>query len=173
MKTDKFGNVIGDDSIEYNTLDLSSYGIKTSVQKSYSTESVYVYYTLGTISAVVRFSNHHCNAVEFGKYIDGNNYTEDEILFKLGLKERVFIPLTEKRIETMQVAKKKLANYEEAELTIKELYALEVGSDISKYTGKIAKGSNYLICSTEVELVKVMKRNSFGDPITVGRFEYK
>lgn len=63
---------------------------------------------------------------------------------------RIFVPNTHLIIGKQSVAKKNLSNYEEAELTIQEMYALGEGADLSKYVGKIAKGSNYLIYSDKV-----------------------
>ena len=51
---------------------------------------------------------------------------------------------TKIHIPARQVGKAKLADYEIAELTLDEMYALGEGADISMYTNKVAKGSNWL-----------------------------
>lgn len=175
MATDKFGNAIGDVNVDYRIEDLSAYSteIRTQVQESYTTESVYVYYILGDKMAVVRFSSHYCNGVEFGKYIDGNAYSINEILYKLGLVKRVFIPNTYLSIWTQQVAKKKIASYEMADVTIQEMYAMGEGADLSAYKGKIAKDSNYLVLGDTVKREIDEGCNSFGDKVTRGRYEYQ
>lgn len=175
MATDRFGNTIGDVNVDYRIEDLSAYSteIRTKVQKSNSTESVYVYYILGDKMAVVRFSSHSCNGVEFGNYIDGNTYPIDEILYRLGLVKRVFIPNTYLSIYTQQVAKKKIASYEMADITIQEMYAMGEGADLSAYKGKIAKDSNYLILGDTITREVVEVRNSFGQKVTRGRYEYQ
>lgn len=53
-------------------------------------------------------------------------------------------------IPARQVGKAKLADYEIAELTLDEMYALGEGADISMYTNKVAKGSNWLILGTYI-----------------------
>lgn len=154
--TDRHGNFISKMNVDYDVIDFNKYGynfIESSVSKSVTTESVYVYYknTRNDKIATVRFSNHSSNSLEFGDVIDGNFNNYEEILFKLGLMRRIFVPNTHLLICKQCVAKKNLTNYEEAELTIQEMYALGEGADLSKYVGKIAKGSNYLICSDKIQ----------------------
>lgn len=150
---DKNDNIIGTGlcHADYNVIDFSEYkNIQTTVSKSDTSESVYVYYrnTDNNTVAIVRFSNHTCNGVEFGDYLDGAS--KDEVLYRLGMKQRKFIPDTRLFIGFEKVKKADLEKYEEAELTIKEMYALGKDADISACKGKLAKGSNYLIFSDKV-----------------------
>jgi len=154
---DRLGNPIGDGSynVDYDILDFSEYPqIYTDVSRSETTETVYVTYinndNLNRI--IVRFSNHTNNAIEFGDQLDGNFASRNEVLYYLGLKKRTFIPNTYLSIDNRHVSKKDIAKgiYEEAELTIKEMYDLGKDADLSNFVGKLAKGSNYLIIGNKV-----------------------
>ena len=177
-RTDRSGNEIGDGSYhsDHTVVDLKDYPkVRVGVSKSDNTESVYVTYNNeeNGKSITVRFSNHENNATKFGNQLDGNKATKDEILYHLGLKDREFIPHKKLSINQRQVAKKDLQNYEEADKTIKELYDLGAGADISKYKGKLAKGSNYLILGDEVVEEVQQRLNAFGTPVSVGKYIYK
>ena len=177
-RQDRSGNEIGDGSynVDYDVVDFSKYPqITTNVSLSESTETSYVTYTNrdNGKSITVRFSNHENNATKFGDQLNGNLATNDEILFKLGLKEREFIPATYLSISTRQVAQKKLQDFEEADKTIQEIYSLGKGADLSKYKGKLAKGSNLLIQSDKIEQVEKTRRNYFGDIVRLGDYVYK
>ena len=154
---DRLGNIVGDGRFhaDYNVFDFSTLGydfIKSSVSKSETSESVYVYYrnTQNDKVACVRFSWHTCNAVRFGDVLDFTD--KDEILYRLGLKTKKRIDEFKTRLAIgFQTVKKVDAHkYEEAELTIQEIYALGAGADISQYVGKLAKGSRYLILSKKI-----------------------
>lgn len=152
---DENGNQIGDGATHctYRIEDFGELPVRAIVSESYSTESVYVTYTnLDTLVTVkVRFSSHICNDVKFGAAIDGNSSdARNEILYRLGFIDRVFVPAFVNHINTQYVAKKKLNTYEEADKTIAELIALPAGTDISEYRGKLAKGSTMLITSDKV-----------------------
>lgn len=149
------GQMIGDGNSHclYHIEEFPGLPIKTNVQKSLSTESVYVtYLNMETLEiAKVRFSSHTCNDVEFGAVIDGyTSNARNEILYRLGFMTKEFVPYFMNHIHTQPVAKKKLHLYEEADKTIKELIGLPVGTDISEYRGKIAKGTNMMITSDKV-----------------------
>jgi len=180
MKTreDRNGNAILDGSwnINYSVIDFSDYSqISHRVSNSETTESVYVTYTNeeNGLSATVRFSLHENNAVKFGDQLDGNFVSEHEVLARLGLMKRVFIPNTYLSIDNRKVKFSDIALYEEAELTIKEMYAMGAGADLSQFTGKLAKGSNYLILGTKVTEVIDFKVNSFGLKVQIGRYIYE
>ncbi|MDR1847996.1 MAG: hypothetical protein LBR17_07790 [Bacteroidales bacterium] len=180
MATDRLGNEIGDGSyhIEPSIFDFSKEfpQIRTNINYSETTESTYVKYTNDENgkSITLRFSNHENNAVRFGDQLNGFLATADEVLFHLGLRTRKFIPKTYLSISTRQVSKKDLASgkYEFADKTIKELYAMGKGADISKYKGKIAKDSNNLILSDVVNEYEEQRRNAFGEPVTIGKYIY-
>lgn len=177
VKYDRAGNPIGEGSwhIEPEVFEFSEYPqIKSSVDYSQSTESTYVTYrnTENDKKITVRFSQHESNAVKFGDQLNGYFATKDEVLYHLGLKKREFIPKTFLSIPNMQVAKKKLGNYEEADKTIQEMYALGANADISMYNGKIAKGSNYLIMGDTVEEIIDTRQGSFGNPVELGKYVY-
>jgi hypothetical protein len=92
-----------------------------------------------------RFSNHENNAVKFGDQLNGRTASRDEILYRLGLKERIFIPETYKSVPTRTIKKKETKNFPKANITMKELYELPDGTDISKYAGMLAGESQNLI----------------------------
>ena len=176
MKTDRFGNLIGSNSetTTYRVEDFSSFPqISSSISKSATTESVYVRYYNGENgqSITVRFSDHANNATLLGEQLDWTA-TREEILFQLGLATRTFIPATRLFIDTRQVSKKTLNQYEEAELTIAEMYELGAGADLSAYTGKVAKGSNYLIQATEVKALEDTRIDTFGNRRVLGDYVY-
>jgi hypothetical protein len=100
--------------------------------------------------------------------------SDNEILHRLGILGRVFIPLKRKRILSRAVSKKDILKgiYEEADKTIKELYALPVGTDISMYKGKIAKGGNSLIQGDKVEEYIEQRTGYFGETVTLGDYIY-
>ena len=176
MKTDRIGNEIGTGNYHVDfTVENFGESVLASVSKSVSSESVYVTYTNldNDKTITVRFSNHENNAVRFGDQLNGATTTNNEILFHLGVKKRTFVPNTYKSICNQKVAKKRLAQYEESSLTISEMYDLEVGTDISAHTGKLAKGSNYLILGSVVELKEQQKMNCFGTVETIGKFIYE
>jgi len=178
-KTDRKGNQIGDGSchVDYTIIDFSEYPqVSSSVSLSETTESVYVAYENKengkTITA--RFSHHVNNAVAFGDQLNGFVASEDEILYRLGLKTRTFVPDTFLYIDKRKVAKKDIAAglYEFAELTIREMYDLGKGADLSAYTGKIAKDSNWLIEGNRVEEEIKTSINFMGQSVQLGRYIY-
>lgn len=158
MATERYdinGQMIGngDSHCLYHVEEFPGLPIKTNIQKSLSSESVYVTYLhLETLAlAKVRFSSHTCNDVEFGAVIDGHSSNvRNEILYKLGFIERRFVPAFASHITYQYVAKKKMHLYEVADKTIEELSSLPVGTDISEYRGKIAKDSSMVITSSKV-----------------------
>lgn len=178
-RTDRSGNPIGDGSYHHN-YDIRDFGnkypeIKHTVNLSQSTESVYVTYSSPKThkSVTLRFSDHENNAVKFGDQLNGILASDDEILYKLGYKKRTFIPKKRLFIGTQQIAKKKLKDYEEADKTIQELYALGAGADLSEYKGKRAKGSNYLIWGDKVDEYIETRRNFLGNEVQIGDYVYE
>ncbi|NDW19419.1 hypothetical protein D0T53_10935 [Dysgonomonas sp. 216] len=177
---DSKGNTIGDGSynVEPSIFDFNNEypQITTSISYSNTTESTYVTYKNkdNDKSITVRFSNHENNAVKFGDQLNGYLATSDEILFHLGLKQRQFIPKTYLSIWKRSVSKKDLAKgtYEFADKTIQEMYSMGENADLSKYKGKIAKDSNYLILGDKVELVEDKGSDDFGNATTIGSFVY-
>lgn len=156
-KTDKEGNPIGDGTkhAPYKVEEFKEYPqISHTVDKAYTTESVYVKYSNkeNGKSIVVRFSEHQNNGVKFGDQLDGYAASRDEILYRLGLRKKIFVPFKVFYVEHRAVKRSRLKEYEEAPLTLEELRKLPPGTDISKYTGKIAKDSNELILGDKVEI---------------------
>lgn len=170
-KTDRYGNdILTAGCQDYIVFDIE--GVTSVIDKSETTESVYVTYRANGKSVTVRFSNHMNNAVLFGDQLNGNTATVNEILFRLGMKQRIFKPDTFLFIIKRAVAKKDLANYEVAHLTIQEMYNLGKDADLSEFKGKVAKDSNYLIQGDKVEEAEKTSRNIFGDSVTLGRYIY-
>lgn len=154
---DKRDNIIGDGTChaDYNVYDFAADGydfIESSVIPSRTTESVYVYYRniRNNNVACVRFSWHTCNNSEFGDVLTWTD--TDEILYRLGLKRKKVVDDFETRlfIFFQDVKKVDADKYEEADLTIGEMYALGKGAPLTAYKGKLAKGSRHLILSDEV-----------------------
>lgn len=145
--------------------------ISVKVEFSLTTESVYVKYRNNATGdvATVRFSYHENNAVRLGVELNGwkancplAKRAENELKYRLGLTSKTIE--YGKKITSRMVAKRDVDNYEVADVTMSELYALPIGSNISQYTGKIAKNSRYLILGSEVEedkykIVKVTYTN--------------
>lgn len=175
---DKSGNYIGDGKhhVEYNVKDLTKKypQISQKVDKSETTESVYVTYVNNDNDKKVtlRFSNHENNAVKTGEQLNGYITSEDEILYKLDLKKRVFVPETRLIFPFSQVSKKKINQYKESPLTIREIYSLGENADISKYKGMIAKDSNYLIEGDTIKKVEMHTLNSKGEKVRIGSYKY-
>jgi ribosomal protein S18 acetylase RimI-like enzyme len=176
VRKDRMDNYIGDGTYHstYNVIDFQNPNISATVSKSQTTESVYVNYynSENQKSITVRFSNHINNAVKFGDQLD-EFASKDEIAYRLGLKQRVFVQKTSKYIETRQVSNKSISQFQEADITIQELYSLDFNTDISEYKGKLAKGSNYLILGDKVNEYKEVSRNAFGVPVPIGTYTYK
>ena len=177
-REDKSGNNIGDGSYhtEHSVYEFNDYPeITSSVDYSNTTESVYVTYRNKNNDkhVKVRFSDHENNATKLGDELNGRFASRDEILFRLGLKEREFVPNKRLRIHFTMVKKKDIEKYDEADLTIDEMYSLGAGADLSKYKGKLAKGSNYLILGDKVEEDIEATRNFLGQKVYVGKYVYK
>lgn len=158
--------------VDYNVCNID--GINVNVTFSNTSESVYVtYYNENNgKKVVVRFSNHECNAVRFGDYLNGNTASMLEIMYHLGLASRVFVPNKILFIHTRKVKKTEVNTYDVAELTISEMYALGAWADISAYRGKLAKGSNYLILGDTVEEVDDAGINALGQKVIRGKYVY-
>jgi len=172
MKTDRNGNQILDGKWHVDFTILQIEGVDVSVDKSLTTESVYVTYSRGDNKITCRFSIHENNAVKFGDQLNGNITSKEEIMFHLGMIKRIFIPSVKKSIGTKQIKKTQIQNYKESELTIGELYNLPAGTDISSHTGKIAKGSNYLITGTYVNEYEECRVDALGNSVKIGTFKY-
>lgn len=176
-KTDRYGNPIegGGWNVEPNIYSFSGYPqVSHTVSMSETSESVYVKYLNNENgeSITVRFSNHENNAVRFGDQLNGYWTYPNEILAHLGLKKRVFVSDTFLYIRNIQVKKITLPNYEIADKTIREMYALGKDADLSEYIGKIAKDGNYLILGKKVEEVEKTKLNCFGNSVAIGSYNY-
>ena len=178
IKLDRSGNYIGDGKyhVNYKVFDFPEYPfISNSVEKSDTTESVYVTYrnNQNDKKITVRFSLHENNAVKFGDQLNGVLATKDEVLYNLGFKNRKFIPLKRLMIESRQVKKSQIPQYEQAELTIKEMYDLGANADISQYKGKLAQNSNLLILGDKVTEFEETGLNAFGQKVFVGDYIYE
>lgn len=177
-KTDRNDNPIGngDYHVSYVIFDFPEYDfINTSVTFSNTSESVYVRYTNmnNGKSITVRFSTHISNAIEFGDQLNGATATKEEVLYHLGLMKRTFIPESYLSINKRNVGKSEMKNYKEAELTIKEMYALGENADLSRFVGKLAKGSNYLILGSKVEKVYKSGLDRLGRTAYFGKYIYE
>ena len=175
MRTDRLGNYIPDfGNCDYWILNFPGTDIQSEVNFSEKTESVYVRYSSSKTHRCVtcRFSWHVNNAVLFGDQLDGRFASEDEILYRLGYKKREFLPDTRLWIASQKVAKKRLHLYEEAPLSIQEMYALGEDADLSEYKGKLARGGNYLILGDKVEKVKETGRDWLGREVVYGTYIY-
>lgn len=178
-KADRSGNYIGDGSwhVEHGVEPFEEYPqITSSVSESPTTESVYVtYYNTDNGKRVtVRFSNHENNATKYGDQLDGYA-SRDEILYRLGLRKREFVPKKRAWIPTRQVSKKDLAaqKYPESDYTIQELYKkVEQGESIADEIGKVSKGSNYLI-QGDGSIEEETRINEFGEKVRIGYYVYK
>ena len=178
MKKDRNDNLIGDGSwhVKHHILDLGEYPqVHYKVQKSNTSESVYVKYFNAENGKQItaRFSLHENNAVRFGEQLNGYTAERDEVLYYLGLKEREFIPNTFLAIAKRMVKKIEMKNYKESELTIQEIYALGAGADISEHTGKLAKGSNWLIEGDKITEMEESRINDLGQEVIIGKYIYK
>lgn len=177
-KQDRKGNEIGDGSFhsDYEVFEFTDYpSVSAKVDKSETTESVYVKYTnsLNNETITVRFSNHENNAMKFGDQLNGFLATRNEVLARLDLIDRVFIPDTYLSISNTQVKRSETHLYEESDLTIQEMYELGENADLSAHVGKRAKGSNRVIKGDKVQLLISTRQNAFGQSVQVGTYEYK
>jgi len=173
--TDREGNFIGTGAVsaKYDIIDMSDYPqVEIKVDKSLTTESVYVKYCLGLEKVVCRFAHHNNNAVKFGDQLNGYIAEKDEILALLGLKNRTFVPNKYFTFGKKQVKKSECANYEETNLTIQEIYALGKDADITAHVGKLAKGSNWLILTDTIREVEETRTNQFGVEVLIGKYIY-
>lgn len=160
---DKHDNPIGDGSFHcsYNVIDLSSYGIRSVLDFSETTESVYVSYINDNNGKRItaRFSNHINNAVKFGSQINGFIASENEILFHLGLKKRIFKPALILQIGRDMVKAKKIHEYKSCGLNLSQLLKLGAGADLSMYKGMLIEGTNEIITSNRINSYEA----SYGD----------
>ncbi len=158
-KEDENGNAIGDgtEHMPYDIENFGGYGIRHIVEEAATSESVYVTYidTQSGKSAKVRFSGHISNDVKEGLVIDGRGLNvRDEILYRLGHKSKEWCPFIVAYVCKEAVGKKRIANFEVGPMTLDEILALPVGTDINECKGKIAKGSNWLIKNDKVIAVE-------------------
>jgi hypothetical protein len=177
-RQDKKENNIGDGKchVEPIIFDFSEFSfIDYKVAESNTTESVYVTYTNSQNgkSVTVRFSWHVSNAVEFGDQLNGNIATKEEVLYYLGLAKRTFVAETYLFIQKRSIKKSEVKNFEEAELTISEMYELGEGADLSAFVGKLAKGSNYLIEGNKVERKAQTTIDKLGRVVSCGKYIYE
>ena len=153
-RTDKHDNPIGDGAFHctYDVIDLASYGIRSVVSFSDTTESVYVSYINDNNGKRItaRFSHHINNAVKFGDQLNGFLATENEILFHLGLMKRTFKPDIILQLGRNTVKAKKIHEYKSCGLTLSELFQLGAGADVSMYTGMLIEGTNEVITSSKI-----------------------
>jgi len=172
--TDRSGNPImrGAWNCDYSIEKIE--GVTVSISESETTESVYVTYENNENGkkVKVRFSLHENNATKFGDQLDGNIATRNEILYRLGMINRTFVQASRKMIHTRMVAKRDMKNFEFAPITISEMYQMPVGSDLSEFTGKIAKDSNYVILGSKVEEMMETGVDCFGNAVKKGNYIY-
>lgn len=177
VKTDRSGNFIGDGKFhaEFDVFEFSDFPqVKSKVEKSSTTESVYVHYfnTENEKRVTVRYSNHENNATKFGDQLNGHTTNRQEVLYKLGILSRKFIPNLIPSIPTQQVKKTKLKDFVQSDKTIQELYEMVRNKkSIAKYVGKLTKGQNYLVTGEGV-IIEDKDKDVFGNVIVKGKFEY-
>jgi hypothetical protein len=152
--TDKHDNPIGDGAFHctYDVIDLTSYGVRSAISFSDTTESVYVSYINDNNGKRItaRFSHHINNAVKFGDQLNGFIATENEILFHLGLMKRTFKPDVILQLGRNDVKAKKIHEYKSCGLTLSELFDLGAGADLSMYVGMLIEGTNQVITSSKI-----------------------
>lgn len=144
FRTDRDGNPIGDGDwhMNYFVREFPEYPqISSRVDKSVTTESVYVTYTNADNgrSVKVRFSGHRSNAERFGDVLTGGA-PRGEILYRLGLATKEWQPFGYVPIGTISNKQIAEGNYEVADKTRAELERLPKGTDISEYKGKLVPG---------------------------------
>lgn len=144
FRTDRDGNPIGDGDwhMNYFVSEFPEYPqISSRVDKSVTTESVYVTYTNADNgrSVKVRFSGHRSNAERFGDVLTGGA-PRGEILYRLGLATKEWQPFGYVPIGTISNKQIAEGNYEVADKTRAELERLPKGTDISEYKGKLVPG---------------------------------
>lgn len=144
FRTDRDGNPIGDGDwhMNYFVREFPEYPqISSRVDKSVTTESVYVTYTNADNgrSVKVRFSGHRSNAERFGDVLTGSA-PRGEILYRLGLATKEWQPFGYVPIGTISNKQIAEGNYEVADKTRAELERLPKGTDISEYKGKLVPG---------------------------------
>lgn len=176
--TDRNDNLIGSGNyhVEHTVYDFPEFpSIQSTVTESNTSETVYIRYANreNGRNVTVRFSWHINNAVEFGDQLDGNTTSRDEVLYRLGLMRRTFIPNSFLFIGKRMVKKSAMKNYEEADLTIGEMYELGEDADLSRFVGKLAKGSNYLITSSKVDKVLESRTDRLGNTVYCGKYIYE
>lgn len=163
--------------VSYHVEEIENVTVK--IVESLSSESVYVNYynEENGKKCVCRFSTHSSNAVASGDTLNGNIATRDEIMFFLGLKKRTFIPATVEKlvIESDFINKSDRQSYERCPLTIKEMYAMGEGADLSEYVGKATSDGKWLIKGNTVKKVieEKTRTNKFGETIKIGEFIYE
>jgi len=176
-RTDRSGNPILDGTwnIEPTIFNFPEFPqVSNSISNSATTETTYVTYSNieNGKSITVRFSLHENNATKFGDQLDGNFATKDEVLFALGLVGRIFVPETFLFISKQMVKKADMANYQEAELTINEMYDLGENADLTNFVGKLAKGSNWLIQGNTITKMENISLDILGRTIRRGSYIY-
>ncbi len=163
------GTIIGDGEFHcnYEIFDFEGFPITSQVQEAYTTESVYVSYRRTDIlsdSVQVRYSDHICNGIKFGVYVDGRHpEAKKEVLSRLGLLRKVAVPVMSKYVAHRNVTKKTLKQYQTTPVTIAKLEELPEGTDISEYTGKVCEGTNILIVGNTVAVRQIGTRTVYQD----------
>lgn len=156
---DREGYLIGngDYHVDYYIEDMANYPVDIQVQKSSSTESVYVHYRnredfeqalrddfeTDIRVATVRFSHHTCNGLRFGHYLPGDSSNNRiEILYRLGFAVRNVEEVYSPYIHIAPIAKKKAAQMELCPFTLAELRSRGTGADLSDVKGTVISQSN-------------------------------
>lgn len=183
-RVDENGTAIGYGDIHANYVveNMEGLPVRVKVTESSNTESVYVkYYRTDGKSlpilddnyagcVTVRFSQHMCNGVKFGNYILGDlrNGNRNEVLYRLGFISKERVEVKAPFVFTRNIKKSAAAECEVCPLTMGDLTALPVGTDISKYNGMPLPGTeNIIIASDKVGERVIGYQNIYGTEINL------
>ncbi len=147
--------------IFYDEVDMRAYGIKCEIEEHFSYIQVHYF----VANDPDRRTSYEYTRTSGPNYQGHFSLIPEHILWKLGFMKREFIQDTYLGIGNRQLSNADLDKYEEAELTIQEMYELGDGADLSKFVGKRAKGGRYLITGNRVNRFKHPDKNK-------GHWEY-
>ena len=137
-------NAIGNGTwhVPYEIFDFGTLPISARVEEAITSETVYVTYTRDDTREYVkvRFSDHTCNGVRFGDFIDGRWHDARElVLVKLGFMRIVKTPRFAKHIAFNAASLKKIKSgaIELLPMTYSDLYdSVNIGDSLEGYVGK-------------------------------------
>lgn len=156
-------------------------GIEVKVNEAVTSESVYVNYynPENGKKCICRFSTHTCNGEKFGDYLNGYTASRDEIMFRLGLKKRTFVPNIIERLvidaDFISKDERKKLNEERLNVTIKDLYAMGEGADLTEYVGKVTSDGKWRIKGDKVvkDVFEETGTDFLGQKVRIGKYIYE